>query len=212
MDYSRWMTFDLAIHTKLLRHICLPMTHDSGAYDLSDILATGDPIVNELEIYAAKLAYKLEQAGILPYVDDPLALVLKEAIPTLKGLTTTSNTDLAKQLAGGIRGFDLRIYRDSSGVYRAFHGTQSRDTLEMMLNQVATFMKETTHPLLPRGEIVYINMSHYTGFADEDYAKFGKFVVDILGRWAYLKTDRTYLIEPTGRSSARVGRTAPASS
>lgn len=39
MDYMRWMTLNTKIHTKKLANICLPMTHDSGTFDLSDEMA-----------------------------------------------------------------------------------------------------------------------------------------------------------------------------
>ncbi|HEX3584158.1 MAG TPA: hypothetical protein VH087_20505 [Thermoanaerobaculia bacterium] len=183
------MSLNTKVHTKNLANICLPMTHDTGTFDLSDILATGDPIVNELEIQLAELVRKLNDAGILKYKADPLAWLLDEAIPSLKGLATTTHQDVATQLAQGIRGFDFRIYQDDQGVFRTFHGLQSTTTFEAMLQQIADFMEETTNAGAQTGEIVYVNLSHYTNFASSDtYAELGRFVKAIVGRWAYRNT------------------------
>ncbi len=43
MDYSRWMELNTNIHTKPLRYICLPLSHDSGTYALTDEMAPDLP-------------------------------------------------------------------------------------------------------------------------------------------------------------------------
>ncbi|HEV7485926.1 MAG TPA: hypothetical protein VGQ65_09605 [Thermoanaerobaculia bacterium] len=180
MDYMRWMTLNTNIHTKKLANICLPMTHDSGTFDLSDEMAP-DPAewIVELENALAKIAQDLNDAGILPYVADPLAWLLDEILVSLKGLTTATKQDIATQLRMGIRGFDFRMY-NKGGVYYTYHGLQSTSTFESMLNDIRDFLSQTT------GEIVYVNLSHYIGFEGDDLTTFGNFVKSKVGDWAYV--------------------------
>jgi len=180
MDYMHWMTRNTKIHTKKLANICLPMTHDSGTFDLSDEMAP-DPAewIVELENALAKIAQDLNDAGILPYVADPLAWLLDEILVSLKGLTTATKQDIATQLRMGIRGFDFRMY-NKGGVYYTYHGLQSTSTFNSMLNDIRDFLSQTD------GEIVYVNLSHYIGFEGNDLTTFGNFVKTIVGDWAYV--------------------------
>ncbi|HEV7571374.1 MAG TPA: hypothetical protein VGQ21_07720, partial [Thermoanaerobaculia bacterium] len=179
MDYKNWMLNDIKIHDKKLANICLPMTHDSGTFDLSHEMAP-DPAewIVELEDALKEITKDLKEAGILPYVADPLAWLLKEAIGAMKGLTTATKENVATQLEMGMRGFDFRIY-NKGGIYYIYHGLQSTSTFDSMLDDIANFLTSTT------GEIVYVNLSHYLEFKDDDYATFGAAVKTKIGDWAY---------------------------
>lgn len=184
MDYSRWMSLETRIHGKKLANICLPMTHDSGTFDLSDILAPDPSFLPGLEEKVAKLVKLIEDAGI-PLGMDPLAWLMKEALPALKGLTTATKKTVGEQLQGGMRGFDFRMY-NKDGVDYIYHGLQSTSTFRSMLDDIHGFLKSTTRKGEAVGEIVYVNMSHYLDYSDVDLKAFGELVKSRIGEWAYL--------------------------
>jgi len=177
------MSLNTNIHTKLLANICLPMTHDTGTFDLSD-LYVDQAFVEKIEEGLAALVVALNDAGIVPYGQDPLAWLLKEALPALKGLTTATKMTVGEQLQGGIRGFDFRLYNEN-GVYYTHHGLRSSSTFESMIDDIQSFLIATTNWNEPVGEIVYVNMSHYLDFGDLDYIRFGHMVKAKLGGYAY---------------------------
>jgi hypothetical protein len=185
MDYSRWMSLDKTIHNKRLANICLPMTRNTGTFDLSDLLAPDPGFLPELETRLAEIAKILNDSGILPYRKDPLEWMLEESIGAIKGLTVSTNENIATQLRMGIRGFDFRIL-NKDGVYYTYNGLQSKGTFASMLDELRAFLVQTTKSGEAVGEIVYVNLSHYLKFASSnDYKNFGAFVKQKLGDFAY---------------------------
>ena len=186
MNYSRWMSLNTNIHNKKLANICLPMTHDSGTFDLSDAIV--DPsIFAGVEKLIEDLVVIL--APVLPPPFDPAAWLLAEAVKAVKGLATATKMNISEQMNGGMRGFDFRLYYNSSdGMFYTYHGMQSTTTFNEMVEQIRTFLTDTSDPNAHTGEIVYMNMSHYLGF-EQAFDRIEQLVIDRLGDFAYKSCD-----------------------
>ncbi len=179
MDYRNWMKLNANIHSRQLKQICLPMTHDTGTYGLTDVLCPYDyPIFSQIETAIAELVAELTKIGV-PESLDPAATLLDEAIGAVKGLATATQQDVAAQLDAGIRGFDLRVsYDPTDSTFKTFHGLWGAD-IPSILDQIAAFLGST------QGEIVYLNMSHFSGIDAGLQAEFNTLVLDKLGHWGY---------------------------
>jgi len=181
VDYSRWMSLNTKIHNKKLANICLPMSHDTGTFDLGDTIV--DPaLAGEIE----KIVYDIAKAlgDILPYNMNPVAWLLQEAVAAVKGLATATKKNCAEQLDGGMRGFDFRMYNDA-GTYYTYHGLKSTSTFASMVDDIRFFLEKTSDPSAGTGEIVYMNMSHYLGFDSGAFSDFGDYIIRALGPFAY---------------------------
>ena len=189
MDYSRWMSLNPKIHDKKLAGICLPMTHDTGTFDLSNVLAPNpEAWLPEVEAVITEIVKLLNKYDVLPKDVDPLAWAEAEVIKSLKGLATATKQNVATQLRLGMRGFDFRMF-NNKGTYYCYHGLVSTSTFGSMLDDVASFLIETTNAGAAQGEIVYLNMSHYLDYTDDDLAAFGTFVKNKFGDYVYRNTD-----------------------
>jgi hypothetical protein len=166
----------------LLKNICLPASHDSGAYWLSNTVSPGPGSPDWLRKLLNKLseiANKIDSIpGIGAFIPDPAAWVTSAAIPAIRGLSVTNHRTIAAQLNDGVRCFDLRICRDESGVYCVYHGLIGTHVSEL-LDQFATFLTQTS------GEILYICMGDFAGFTEPDHARFAALVKEKLGPYAY---------------------------
>lgn len=182
MDYRNWMKLNTGIHDRQLKQICLPMTHDTGTYGLTDVLCPYDyPIFSQIEAAIAELVEELTKLGVPPSVD-PAATLLAEAIGAVKGLATATQQDVAAQLDAGIRGFDLRVsYDPTDSTFKTFHGLWGAPIPEI-LDQIAAFLGAT------QGEIVYLNMSHFSGIDAGLQEQFNALVLAKLGHWGYYPT------------------------
>lgn len=180
--YANWMLQNTNIQDKKLRYICLPATHDTGTYGLTDILCpTDQKVFAFIEEKIAYLVAELTRAGLPPSID-PAALLLEEAIGAVKGLATANNSTVAQQLEDGIRAFDLRVALDASDdTFKIYHGLFG-PTLDSIYDQIADFL--ATY----RGEIVYLNLSHFSPTLTSDQMdRFCQEVVYKLGAWAMLR-------------------------
>lgn len=180
--YANWMLQNTNIHAKKLRYICLPATHDTGTYGLTDILCpTDQKFFALIEQLLAELVVELTKLGLPPEID-PAALLLEEAIGAVKGLATANNSTVAQQLQDGIRAFDLRVALDASDdTFKIYHGLFG-PTLDSIYDQIADFLRSTT------GEIVYLNLSHFSPELTSDQMdRFCQEVVYKLGTWAFLR-------------------------
>src|ERR1700755_2315330 len=218
-NYATWMADCTEIHSKTLGQLCLPASHDSGAYDLSDTL-TPDPspelakILNELQSIANTID---SIPGIGDYIPDPLAWITNAAIPAIRGLSTTTSRRVSDQLNDGIRCLDLRVYCDSSDpsnpkfyTYHGLRGTPMTD----ILSDIKSFLTGTS------GEIVYVTMGHFCGFMENSqyYDAFAQLVKNELGSYAYAQQqnsngnytnnpfDQTYnaIVSSTGQTQSTV--------
>ena len=196
------MSLDTAIHDKLFGRICLPMTHDTGTFDLSNTIV--DPTWQAvLDKYLPALAGILNEAHLRPYNTEPMTWLLSVATAALKGLVATTSQNVAAQLNGGIRGFDFRLL-NVAGIYYTYHGFQSTSTFGSMLDDIRAFLIATTQPGVAVGEIVYVNLSHYSGFGDDDYAAFGVFVKSKLGDFAYRRDSTGGMPDPFLRTYGQI--------
>lgn len=179
MEYRNWMRLNTAIHSRQLKQICLPMTHDTGTYGLTDVLCPYDyAFFAAVEASIAKLVADLTRIGV-PESADPAATLLKEAIGAAKGLATATQQDVGAQLDAGIRGFDLRVsYDPTDSTFKTFHGLWGA-SIPSILQQIAIFLGST------QGEIVYLNMSHFSGIDAALQEEFNDMVLRELGHWGY---------------------------
>lgn len=149
-----------SIHHILLRNICLPGTHNSGAYELSDTLTHGltnaaETIISQLQCIADKIS-NIELTKIGPPHLSPFDWVFDAALPAFKGLLQTVDRNITTQLDNGIRLLDLRIlYKDNK--FYVVHGLVVVEISEV-LKQIKGFLSST------EGEILYVTMGNFQDF------------------------------------------------
>jgi len=182
--YPTWMQSSTNIQGKKLQNICLPATHDSGTYALTNTVSP-DPskelqkVLNNLSSVADKIS---AIPGVGQYIPNPAEWVVEQAIPAIKALATATSRTIRQQLEDGIRCLDLRIYyQQSDQQFYTFHGLVG-SKVSTILNDVQNFLAATS------GEIVYITMGHFQGFGDDQYLDFAEIVVTALGEYAYIRT------------------------
>src|SRR5690606_15537025 len=90
-------------------------------------------------------------------------------------LGKTQDLSIYKQLAYGIRYFDLRPGWDGSDLY--IYHTVRGPKLSEVLDDVARFMQEGHR------ELVILKLSHYVSFDDDVYQRMVRQIRDRLGRW-----------------------------
>jgi len=163
MNASTWMSDTTAIHDLPLRRICIPTTHDSGTYQLTDPMV-GAPglspalvaVYNQLPAIAEKLS-EIDHELIGKVLAATTLAVQAGTFAGVKGLATANQSSIAEQLANGMRGLDLRIAQ-SDGAFFTYHGLCGTP-LATVLQDIAAFLQQSGG-----GEIVYVTFGHYEGF------------------------------------------------
>jgi hypothetical protein len=169
MDYMNWMSQTSAIHSTFLSNICLPATHDSGTYSLTDILTQGldsdeRTIVRSLSEVACQVInnQSIPDSDIFEYVSNPSQWIYNTVIPYINGLMTATGQNIATQLKDGIRCLDLRVYYDApSNQFYTYH-TLIGSPLTAVLVALSNFLQTT------QAEIVYVTLGHLRGFGEGD--------------------------------------------
>jgi hypothetical protein len=153
-DPARWMEQTPAIHTKKLRHICLPCSHDAGTAKMQDIKTSdnGDDIAGFMNSLR-EIGDAIKATGIGIIIDIPLWLSNK-LFGLVKGLGRAQSQSIADQLNGGVRGFDLRAYYYANDdEFYTYHGALA-EKLETILDEMKAFLEATA------GEILYVTFTH----------------------------------------------------
>jgi hypothetical protein len=164
VDYMNWMSQTTAIHSTLLCNICLPATHDSGTYNLTDTLTEGlDADEQEIVGFLSGVTCQItSNPGIFQYVSNPFQWIYNTVIPYVNGLMTATGRNVAEQLKNGIRCLDLRIYYDaSSNQFYTYH-TLIGSPLTAVLVDLSYFLQTT------QAEIVYVTLGHLRGFGERE--------------------------------------------
>lgn len=184
LSNQTWMADNPALHTKKLRYICLPVTHDSGTCDLSEQM-TPDQAEWEQLLYGFLQEVAAEISAIPdigPYIPDPAEWLRKSLYLSARGLATATSKTIAQQLDDGIRGLDLRIYYDAAtSQFYTYHGFAGTPMTEV-LSQIQSFMKATT------GEIVYVTCGHYQPEAGFPQSDFQTLLTNYLQDYLYVPT------------------------
>ena len=212
-DLKNWMALSPKIHAKPLKQICLPTSHDTATYELTDRLTIPPtPETKAILELLDRVEAELSRIPAIQSVMNPATWLKNEALPTIKDLSMTTHQSILEQLEEGIRGFDLRIYynRDEDEYY-SYHGLVGIKMTEI-LGEIRQFLNST------QGEIVYITMGHYQGFDRSRYPEFANLVKTALQDYAYWREtdangqiqnhlfDRTYrqIITQDGDAKSRV--------
>ena len=191
IERSRWMEENTEIHKKKLRNICLPASHDSGTYSLTN---TWTPALSEELALAMNtlnsIAASIEAIpGIGAYIPNPAEWLIDAVTPTVKKLAKATGRSIAQQLRDGIRGLDFRVYYNASDKQYYIWHTLMGSNMKDVLQDVADFLASTA------GEILYITFGHYQEFSDAQVADFLQFVKDRLGMYAYkVKTNGNIIV------------------
>lgn len=181
MNYMNWMYLTTSIHDQQLRYICLPASHDSGTYSLTDSLTQGlDSDEKQLIYLLTNVANAISGiTNIQQFIPDAESWIYSVVIPSIQGIMTATSSSVAQQLADGIRCLDLRVYCDpGSSQYYTYH-TLIGSPMEEVLSDISEFLSSTI------GEILYVTMGHYrpsVGIA----ADFRNMVEQFISGYAYV--------------------------
>ena len=160
--YVNWMKMGLdneEHRDRPLNSICLPASHDSATYALSDEL-TADP--DKRVQKAVNILQDIENAlSAVPGIDKLIDLVsVSQAVTgAIDGLATATHRSVYEQLVNGIRCLDLRIYYGpgpgsmGQDQFYIFHGLIG-PSLNIVIDDIKTFAEEMA------GEIIYITFGH----------------------------------------------------
>ncbi|MDY6940739.1 MAG: hypothetical protein SWY16_24155 [Cyanobacteriota bacterium] len=212
-DLKNWMALSPNIRSKPLKQICLPTSHDTVTYELTDRLTIpptpGAKAILEL---LDRVKSQLARIPAIQSVMNPAIWLKKEVLPTIKDLSVATHKTTKEQLEEGIRGFDWRIYYNrEEDEYYSYHGLVGVKMTDV-LGELREFLNST------QGEIVYITMGHYQGFDRDRYLDFANFIKTALQDYAYIREtddkgqiqnhpfDRTYgqIIAQDGSAKSRV--------
>lgn len=184
MSYQTWMADNPDLHSKKLRYICLPVTHDSGTCDLTEQM-TPDQAGWERSLYGALkwVAGGIEAIpGIGPYIPNPAEWVRQSVYHSARGLATATSRTIAQQLNGGIRGLDLRIYYDeTTSAFYTYHGFVGTP-MNTVLSEIQSFLEATS------GEIVYVTCGHYQPKGSFPQAELETLLLNYLQDYLYVPT------------------------
>ncbi|HEY0074043.1 MAG TPA: phosphatidylinositol-specific phospholipase C domain-containing protein [Abditibacteriaceae bacterium] len=185
--YRTWMADNKGIHSRKLKQICLPASHDSGTYNLSDTLTTNPSpelanIVNEGKRIADQIE-ALPGSGLL--IPNPAQWATTQIISAIKKISQATSRTIADQLNGGIRCLDLRIfYNKEDQQFYTYHGLRGSPMKEI-LQDIRSFLAST------KGEIVYVTMGHWQDFSQDQDKAFADLVKAQLGEYAYMRQGDT---------------------
>lgn len=209
-----WMTQNSQLHSRKLRDICLPATHDSGTFALTAVMDDDGwkgPLDELLDVLN-EIAEKIKDIPLIGHLLDdldPLTWILTNAVvPTIHAVSTSTRRSVLQQLWDGIRGFDFRVYYHEDDFYVG-HGGVIGPKLKDIFADIAGFLTTT------EGEIVYMTMGHWTHFDENIHTKFANLVQKSLGAYACNRQtawgasdvfDRTYqqIVAEDGRPQSRV--------
>lgn len=148
--HSNWMN-DKLIQQKPFSKIVLPGSHDSAAYsltyDLSEVIYSNIKFLWELDKGESP---GFDSGGEKYYVGEPLYNFIFEIVMSV---AKAGEQSIFNQLNGGIRYFDLRVYRDSQ--YKSLytqHGLRGC-SLKTILKEVGRFISSV------KREIVILDIS-----------------------------------------------------
>lgn len=193
---QNWMAKTEQIHDKKLKEITFPASHDAGTWEFQneisddpdamlakELISRGDSLnswIQGLEFKAAGYNIKLgSKLGSI--ANDVTNKINTTVLDAIKLLSQATDKNLTQQLNTGIRWFDLRIDLTDKGVYT--HHFLLGVRMEDALNQVLDFVKSTN------GEIVVLEMSHYSPKDEGKYNNFVQTVNNKLGSYAYKETE-----------------------
>jgi len=177
--YASWMEETPGVQQKRLREVCLPATHDAGAYWLSDELSPSpNPTLQAVLNTLSSVADKINAIPLIgEVIPNPAAWVTEHAIPAIRAISTTTRRTVLQQLVSGIRCLDLRLYYDGND-YHVIHGLKGTH-LKSVLEDIACFLEVSGR------EVVYVTLGHFTGFGTRQYDEFAELLRQTLGKYAY---------------------------
>jgi hypothetical protein len=186
LDNRGWMEATTEMHNKKLRNICLPASHDSGTFDLSDTWteALSPEFASTMNMLNSISKSIKSIPGIGAFMPDPAGWLRDQVTPTVKGLAKATGRNIADQLRDGIRCFDFRVYYDENKKqYYIVHMLRGPLITEL-LDDFSTFIASNS------SEIIYITFGHYQGFGEspekeQRIVDFLNLVKDHFGRIAY---------------------------
>lgn len=158
-NYKRWMEKNSHLYEKKLAEICLPASHDSGAYALRNKIVEKDSTYAAIEaVCQGDVLDKIPAPNLLP-IENLGAWVKTEILyPTIIDLAQATNFSIADQLADGIRCLDLRVcYESESNEFYLYHGVIGPKLLDV-LSDINDFLNSTS------GELVYVTLGHWENF------------------------------------------------
>lgn len=181
--YSNWMEHNTSLHSRILKEICLPASHDSGAYSLTDTM-TEEPSA-ELKETLEKVKEVADAIDKIPGIGKLINVpewIFDAVITPIKNVSTATSRTILEQLEDGIRCFDLRVYHDGkTKQFYTYHGLIGVDVAGIMAD-FKQFLAEN------HGEILYITMGHWLGFKNaSDYEAFNQLVLNEIGDHAYIR-------------------------
>ena len=183
VDKSRWMEQTPAIHTKKLRHICLPCAHDAATAVMQDIKTddNGEDIAGFLNTLK-RIGDEIAATGIGIVIDIPLWLA-DNLFGVVKGLGRAQSQSIKGQLEGGIRGLDLRVYYYAEDdTFYTYHGALG-EKLETVLDEIGAFLASRV------GEIVFLTFTHSRHVSSQSLKdRLTNMIQSKIGAYAYART------------------------
>lgn len=202
-----WMSSTPELHTKHLRDITLPATHDSGTwsfpgeeiapegnfkvpyldYNLDGVIGGAQTVIDKI-FNAINIHLKIKNPVpvgpnyLVDYTIRPAGnlknVLYNSVFDSIKDLSICQSVNIDQQLNAGIRWLDLRIYlKKDSGAY--IHHFLKGVSMDEVLNSLQNFLATT------KGEIVVVEMGHFVG--DGSKSDFFQTVQNKLGAYVYKK-------------------------
>jgi len=153
-DLSDWMgNLPEEARSLSLSHLCIPGSHDSFTYSLA-------------------------RSGTAGPDQPPCVRFLTRHFPCVSSRilyrwSRTQKADLARQLRGGIRYFDIRldaVLEEKEEHYRVLHCLLG-ERIEKLLTQLKEFLDDH------RGEVIILDFQHQYQFQDKDHIHLGNFIL-----------------------------------
>ena len=141
-SYHDWMERNTSIHSKSLKEICLPASHDSATYRFTNELSPdkGQGLRDALKI-SQDMENRLNAIPGIGKIINPPAWVNKEVLKATRGVSMANDRSIAQQLTEGIRCLDLRVYYDQNkSSFYTFHGL-----IAVQMTSVLDDIKNTGH-------------------------------------------------------------------
>ncbi|CAE7573429.1 Plcxd1 [Symbiodinium necroappetens] len=165
---QEWMRHMMpSINNLSLWDLCLPGTHDTLTYDLSDCPAKHDTIPD-----------------LGPLNEEPLKRV---AMPELRKLCACQTIDIDAQLDAGIRFLDIRvIYSDSRSRWVGVHGMETKQEAVFYLKRIHDWLRAHSSEIVVlwfsrHGNEEATGHDQYPHTPAEEKQKFYKQILDIFG-------------------------------
>ena len=155
-----WMSGNKKMHNQPMMNWILPGAHDAGAYSFSsrvdDEADSGAKDIANMNDYAVPLHGNPFTEGfyVTAVTEDVNTYIKKPGMSAIRSLAVAQRTDIARQLADGIRAFDFRVYFDKNSEAYVHHTTIGVK-YENIFKQIQAFLKQT------KGEIAVLMFSHF---------------------------------------------------